>query len=376
MEDTVRTWVEVDGEALRHNLAWVRRQIGPGRGILAVVKANAYGHGGRLVARALAHDTAVFGVANVSEAIELGDAAGGRDIMLLSPCFPAERRVAVERGFIATVSSAGEAAAFAEFGPVRVNFKIDTGMGRAGCDVPGAGAEMARLAGLAKVRVHSISTHLPCADGDPVFTRHQLEVFQQISASARQFFPGVLRHSLNSAGILLGGFDQADLVRPGLLLYGVSPSPDSHPPLRPALTWKARVVLTRVLPAGSSVSYGRDFTTSSELPTAIVSVGYADGFPRHLSGRGACVLIRGVRCPVLGRVTMDQIVVDTRGVPGVECGDVAVLIGQDGKECLTANEMADRAGTISWDILTGLGRRVAHVPSSGCGMAFASMTPP
>jgi alanine racemase len=281
----------------------------------------------------------------------------------------------VERGFIATVSSAAKAAAFAAFGTVRVNFKIDTGMGRAGCNASAAGTELERLVEVYGVRVHSVSTHLPCADEDSDFTRHQLEIFQNISGLARQFFPGVLRHSLNSAGILLGGFDQADLVRPGLLLYGVSPRSEAPHALHPALSWKARVVLTRLLPAGSSVSYGRDFTTPKDLPAAIVAVGYADGFPRHLSGRGACVIIRGVRCPVLGRVTMDQIVVDTSQVPGVESGDVAVLIGKDGKECLTAEEMADRAGTISWDILTGLGRRVAHVPFSGSGMAFASSYP-
>jgi alanine racemase len=358
--ENLRTWVEVNLGALRRNLAFVRNRIGPGPGILAVVKANGYGHGVADIVRTLADDTEVFGVANIKEAMEVAPAANGRAVMLLSPCLPAEYETAVKNGFIVTVSSADEAHAYSRYGEVSVNFKIDTGMGRVGCAVPAAFDEVRRLLSLKRVFLHSISTHLPSADEDEVFTLEQLKGFHVMSEELRAVAPGAKFHVLNSAGVLTRPEHRHDLVRPGLILYGVSPLPAFSSHIEPVLSWKSRVVLLRDLPAGASVSYGRSFIAEKPIRTALVAVGYADGFPRQVSGRGASVLLRGTRCAVLGRVTMDQIVVDVSQRPEVELGDEVTLIGNDGDETIDVTELADQAGTISWEILAGIGRRVEH----------------
>jgi alanine racemase len=360
--DHLRTWVEIDLGALRRNLDFVRRRIGSESGILAVVKANAYGHGVADIVRALAEDTEIFGVANINEAAEVSAVDSGCGVMLLSPCLPAEYATAVRGGYIVTVSSAEEALAYSRHGDVRVNFKIDTGMGRAGCAAESAVEQVRCVLSMQRVFLHSISTHLPAADEDEVFTQEQLREFDHLAAELRGLAVGAKFHVLNSAGVLTRPEHRFDLVRPGLILYGISPLPEYSNHIEPVLAWKSRVVLLRDLPAGASVSYGRSFITEKPIRTALVAVGYADGFPRQVSGRGACVLVHGVRCEVLGRVTMDQIVVDISQVPAVELGDEVTLIGSDGDETIDVSELATQAGTISWEILSGIGRRVEHFP--------------
>lgn len=356
---TARSWVEVDPTALRHNLAFVRRMIGPSPEILAVVKANAYGHGAGHVAKAIAHDVAVFGVANLSEGRAVMAAETGRQIMILSPCLPSERKEAVELGLVVTVSSADEAESFASYGDALINFKVDTGMGRVGSWWESAEGEIARIAG--RIHIHSISTHLPSPDEDGEFTRTQLEEFSRISDRIHRLAPGAKIHSLNSAGILKFPEYAADIVRAGLVLYGSSPFPEFQSECCPALTWKTRVTLVKDLPAGTGICYGRTFITKHPTRTAVLAVGYADGFPRQVSGKGAGVLIRGLRCPVLGRVTMDQIVVDVTDAGDIRPGEEAVIIGRQGQKSITAEELAVQADTISWDIFTGIKGRVARI---------------
>jgi alanine racemase len=356
--DYLRSWAEIDLDALRANLAFVRRRIAPTCGILAVVKANGYGHGTREVVRALAPDTEIFGVANISEAKEVQLTGAGRDIMLLSPCLPGERSEAVNAGYIVTISTAAEAAEYATHGHLKVNFKIDTGMGRVGCWHESAMEELKRLVDVPSLTLHSISTHLPSADDDEIFTAQQLASFAELLVPLRRIAPIARIHSLNSAGILTSPGHGADLVRPGLILYGVAPVSPWNQELKPVLAWKSRVVLTKDLPAGAGVSYGRTYVAKSHLRTAVIAVGYADGFPRQASGNGAAVLIHGKRCPVIGRVTMDQIIVDISALEGVCVGDEVVIIGKQREESITASDLAAQAGTIPWDILTGIGRRV------------------
>ena len=356
---TMRSWAEVDPDALRQNLTLVRQTIGADPEILAVVKANAYGHGTEAVVRALAHDVAIFGVANLCEAKAVQSVGSGRDVMLLSPCLPAEREEAVAGGFIVTVSSAEEAASYAACGEVRVNFKVDTGMGRVG--VWWEEAEEELLAIPPGVRIHSLSTHLPSSDDDEVFTARQLSDFERLAESLRPLAPGAKIHELNSAGIMRFPHHAADIVRAGLILYGSSPLPEVARLCCPALTWKTRVSLVRDLPAGTGVGYGRTFLTPHPMRTAVLAAGYADGYPRQVSGRGAAVLVGGKKCAVLGRVTMDQIVVDVTSVHDAQPGDEAVLIGRQGTEQITAEELASQADTIPWHIFTGIKSRVARV---------------
>lgn len=348
-----RTWAEINLSALRENAGAIRRRTPPGTGIIAVVKANAYGHGARKVAAALAPDVEMFAVANAEEAREI--AGHNRGILLLSPSLPAERDAVVADGFVATVSSAREAAAFAGG---RVCFKIDTGMGRVGCWHDDAVTELRAIAALPEVSLHSICTHLPSADEDDAFTRGQIARFESLRGELRAEAPGIKFHLLNTPGILRYPMHAADFVRPGLMLYGCASPAEYQAGLVPALAWKTRIILVREVGPDRGVSYGRTYITRRHTRIASLAVGYADGFPRQASGRGAHVLIGGKRCPVLGRVTMDQILADVSGVPGAQPGDEAVLIGRQGTAEISVRELAEQAGTIPWDILTGLGRRV------------------
>jgi alanine racemase len=355
--------VEVDLGAVRHNARFVRDSIGANRSVLAVVKAGAYGHGVKPVVRVLADDVEIFGVANLREAREVAAAKTGRDVMILSPCLPAERRGAVAGDFIVTVSSLEEAAAVAQCGAARMNFKIDTGMGRVGCSPERAVETLQEIVRLRGVEVHSVSTHLPCADEDPVFTKSQLANFRTLLARLREVLPGVRAHSHNSAGILTCPADACEIVRPGLMLYGSSPLPALRKKLRPAMAWRTRVSLVRDVAPGSGIGYGRTFIAPRSMRVAVLAAGYADGYPRQVSGCGAEVLIRGQACPLLGRVTMDQIVVDVSPMPDVQPGETATLLGRDGEREISADRLAELAGTISWDIFTGIGQRVRRFHS-------------
>lgn len=359
---SARSWLEIDLDVLKGNLAAVRRVAAPA-GVLAVVKANAYGHGAGPVVRALDDGVEIFGVANLVEARQVRAAGTDRPVMILSPCLPTERGDAVGEGFLVTVSSAAEGAAFAEHGAVAVNFKIDTGMGRAGIWWERAEEELAVLSRTPGVTIHSLSTHLPVSDEDEAFTEEQLRGFGELLGRLRRHAPTAGVHVLNSAGIFRFGHFTSDIVRAGLALYGAAVLPDIQAQLRPALAWKARLTLVRDLPTGASVNYGRTFIASRSLRIALLGIGYADGFPRQASNRGAGVLVNGRRCPVLGRVTMDQIVLDVTEAGDVQTGDEAVLIGRQGQEELTVHDLASAAGTIAWDIFTGIKDRVVRVYS-------------
>lgn len=360
-----RCWAEIDTRALRHNAQAARSRVGDDVELMAVVKANAYGHGLPDVVRALANDADLFGVANVDEAKAVREISPA-PVVILGPALPEERAEIARSGFIPSVSSADEADAFAALAAagsaVQVSLVVDTGMGRMGCAEGDAVDVAGRIGCMHGVAIHSISTHLPVADEDAEFTRTELSRFRALIDAIRQIAgKRVKAHALLSAGIL--GFNESpfDIVRAGLILYGISPLPDFQGLLQPAMTLKSRVALVRDLPAGSTVSYGRTFTASSALRVATVGAGYADGYPRALSGAGASVLVRGMRCAVLGRVTMDMTIVDVSKLPAVRPGDEVVLIGRQGSEEILASELAEKARTIPWDIFTGIGMRVRRV---------------
>jgi alanine racemase len=356
-----RCWAEIDCAALRHNAEVARERVGRGTELLAVVKANAYGHGMVEVAAALRNTADLFGVANLHEAEELRGSGIAQPILILGSALPDEREQINRDGFIATVSSAEEARAFAG-NPAGVDFGVDTGMGRMGCWQEDAVAELEQIAQMSGVKIHSVSTHLPVADEDAVFTRQELEQFAELVRQMRVRVPGDYKvHVLLSAGILGFADQHFDIVRAGLMLYGSSPLPDAQEFLKPVMTLKSRVTLLRDLPAGRSVSYGRTFVTDRSMRVATISAGYADAYPRSISNRGGAVLIGGRRCPLLGRVTMDLMMADVSAVPEVQLGDEVVLIGRQDEEEILAAEVAERAGTIAWEIFTGIGTRVRRV---------------
>jgi alanine racemase len=360
-----RCWAEVDLEALARNVTTIRARLGAKCGIMAVVKANAYGHGVVQVARALERGLEAFGVANVAEAVELAAIIQPHRIFILGTALPEEYEEIALRGFVPVISSFEEAMAFerlARHGCVPVNVAIDTGMGRIGVGSKDAIAEFCEISLLPRIDIKTISTHLPVADEDDAFTKNQLERFSAIVARLRE--AGIrppLVHVLNSAGAIHFPEHAHDLARVGLALYGSSPIAAFQKELHPVMTLKTRVTIVRDLPAGQSVSYGRTFIAPSPMRVATLAAGYADGYQRRLSNQQADVLVRGVRCPVLGRVTMDQIMVDVSNLPDVEVGEEVVLMGRQGEQEILAAELAQKAGTIAWEIFTGISHRVERI---------------
>jgi len=365
MKRTYRCWAEIDRSALRHNAKFVRKRVGSAK-MLAVVKANAYGHGLIGVAETLADEAKLFGVANLEEALALRESFS-HPIIILGPALPGERSTIAERGFIPTISALEEAEDFnrvAHRSPAVVNFKIDTGMGRMGVPEEEALGVLKQVSTFPNIRIHSVSTHLPVSGEDADYTRDQLLRFGEIMKQFRVAVPIDYKvHVLQSAGILAftepaGVFD---MVRAGIVLYGISPLSEFQDFLKPVMTWKTRISLVRDIPKGSSISYGRTFITPRKMRIATLSAGYADGYPWHLSNRDAAVLVRGQRCPILGRVTMDLMMIDVSKIDNVQLGDEVVLMGRDGNEEISCAELARAAGTIPWEITTRIGARVRRV---------------
>ena len=368
-ESEFRTWAEVSRGALRSNVDAIRARIPSKGGVMAVVKADAYGHGIENVVNAVGEKVDWFGVANLQEALLVRRASGRevKPVLILGPALPSERHAIAVAGFCPVVSSLEEAAAYdlvagnLGLDAFQIHLAVDTGMGRMGVWEREAEDTARAIMGLTRVRLTGIATHFPSADEDRAYTRAQVERFAALVAKLRAAGWSGLVHLANSAGLL--GFPEfcEDLARVGLAIYGCSPVEGQNQLLGVTLTWKTRVVLVRDLGAGRSVSYGRTFITEGPMRVATLAVGYADGYPRSLSGSAARVLIRGVGCPLLGRVTMDQIMVDVSACPEVVSGEEVVLLGRQGAQKVSVNEMAAWAGTIPWEIFTGFGGRVVRV---------------
>ena len=356
-----RAWAEIDLAALDHNQG-VARAAFPGA-LMAVVKAGAYGHGLEEIARTLANgDIAFLGVANVGEARRIRSAGVATRIYLLGATWSGEREEIVARDWTPCISSLEEAADFNRLAAARgarlkVHLAVDTGMGRGGFVAEGLPEKLAQLEMMAHLEVEGIGSHLPSADEDEAFTLRQFARFHEIIRDLGGPSRFRWRHLSNSAGLL--GFDQGacNLCRPGLMLYGVSPLPAFQRQLATVMTLKSRVTLVRTLPAGHGISYGREFVTTRPTRVATVGIGYGDGYPRHVSGNGAEVWIRGRRMPVLGRITMDQMMVDVTDAEDVAEGDEVELFGPN----LPVTEIAAKAGTIVWEIFTGITPRVLRV---------------
>ncbi|NNC88107.1 MAG: alanine racemase [Akkermansiaceae bacterium] len=363
MESPPRAWAEIDLGALRHNLRVAREASGTP--CMAVVKANAYGHGLVEVARTLeAEGVAFLGVANAGEARVLAQAGAKTPIYLLGPSLPEEQEEIVARGWVPCLSSLEEARRFddlarAERTTLRVHLSVDTGMGRGGFLPNDAPTALDAIRTLPNLDVTGLGSHLPSADEDADFTRRQFELFDDLAGMLGASRPFQHIHLANSAGLLGFRSRTANLARPGLMLYGSSPLPAHQDRLQAVMTLKSRVSLIRELPPGHGVSYGRTFITERPTRVATIGIGYGDGYPRHLSGSGVEVLIRGARCPLLGRVTMDQIMADVTDLPDCKVDDEVELFGAR----IPVAEIAGKAGTIPWEIFTRVTERVARVYS-------------
>lgn len=372
-----RCWVEVDLTALRENVAALRRRVGPLTQLLGVVKADAYGHGLVEVAGVLMRGgVAGFGVANLNEALALRHIGGaGWPILLFGSALPFEVEKIVEQNITPTISTLEEARLFdaearRQSRRVGAQVEVDTGMGRVGFWHETAAAQIRDVAALPNLRLEGLYTHFPVADANVAETRRELELFLGVAAQLREAGVRVpLLHAANSAALLNLPAAALDLARPGLLLYGICPLPEQLPDFRPVLSFKARVAFVKAVAAGRTISYGQTFTATRPMQIATVAAGYADGFSRQLSNH-AEVLVGGQRCRIVGRVTMDQIMVDVTAVPVVRSGDEVVLIGRQGDAAVTASEVAKWAGTIAWEVLCGI-TKSARVPRVYHGVSAA-----
>ncbi len=353
-----RAWAEIDLGALKRNLAVAR--VAFGGQLMAVVKAGAYGHGLEEIARALATEGIVFfGVANVGEARRIRQAGVETRIYLLGATWSEEREEIVARDWTPCISSLDEAEQFDRLAALRgkrlkVHLAVDTGMGRGGFVADHLPEILAQLELLENLEIEGIGSHLPSADEDEEFTRKQFARFHGIIEDLGGCGRFKWMHLSNSAGLLAYPQGECNLSRPGLMLYGVSPLPDFQGKLTTVMTLKSRVTLVRTLPAGHGISYGRQFMTTKPTRVATVGIGYGDGYPRHVSGKGANVWIRGRRLPILGRITMDQMMVDVTGAEDVREGDEVEMFGAN----IPVAEIAEKAETIVWEIFTGITPRV------------------
>ena len=360
----------VDLDALRWNFRQVREKIGPGVRVLSVVKADAYGHGAREVARALAAaGSESFGVATLEEGVELRAAGIRSPILVLAGVYPEQLGEFIQHRLTPAIC---ETEAFKQLEKearrrgVTLNFhlKVDTGMGRIG--LPSAEVErwLPEMGQIESLKLEGLFSHFSQAENvEGSYTQSQLKAFQLVLKRLRSagYNPPWV-HLANSAAVITLPSAHFTMVRPGLMLYGAYPSPvmASQVALKPVLSWRTRVLQLKRVPEGSSISYGQIFVTQRESSIATLPVGYADGYPRLLSNRGE-VLIRGQRAPVAGRICMDLTMVDVTDIRGVEQGDEVVLLGAQGKAAISADEMARWAETISYEIFTSISDRVPRI---------------
>lgn len=370
------TRIEVDLDALAANATILSRATGTP--LYAVVKADAYGHGAPAVARALAARGAVagFAVSLVEEGAQLRDAGVTATILVMGPALDGGYDELAGRGMTAMVSDEHDLEALAEIGrrrgaPVEVHVKVDTGMGRLGIPLDDLGDALAGVARRGGATVTGLATHFACADSDDprdggCQTYAQLAAFDLAVTIARNASAGPLvLHTANSSGSLLFPDARKDLVRCGLALYGNgadrwrahAPAADA---LRQAMRLVSQIVQLRTIPAGGTVGYGAQWRATVPTRVAVLPLGYADGLPRRVTGSGE-VLVRGRRCPLLGAISMDITIADVSGVPDVELGDEAVLLGAQGDEQIRTAELAAHAGLTEYEVSCGMSKRVPRV---------------
>ena len=374
MLEGIVTWAEIDLDAIAFNVRAFKRHVGERVEILAVVKANAYGHGAIPVARAALEAGATrLAVHRAIEGVELRHAGITAPVLVMGYTPPSGAAMVVRYGLTPSLITrefaeavSGEAMRAGRVVPVHV--KVDSGMSRYGL-MPEEVVDFVRaLSALPGLKLEGLFTHFATADAaDQTHTRQQLAAFLDVTRAvelAGIYIP--MRHAANSAAMLQLPEAHLDAVRPGIAMYGLEPSDEWLPPfeIRPALVLKSRVSRVCVLPPGAGISYGRTFITDREMPVALVPVGYGDGYHRRLSNKGR-VLIHGKPAPIRGRVCMDQFVVDITGIEGVRQDDEVVIIGRQGEAEIRAEDVAKLAGTINYEVTTSLLPRVVRVYRRG-----------
>ncbi len=356
-------WAEIDLSAILHNLKVIRSLLSQGTKVMGVVKADAYGHGLVEVGKAIEETVDFLGVSSLEEGVRLREAGVKKPILNLLPVLPEEVGEALhwDIGLALTngwILDALEREAKRQGKAFRVHIKVDTGMGRLGVvakETVGFVEEVLKRKG---ILLEGIYTHFASAENDVEFTRHQLEEFKKsIYELTRRGIDIPLKHCANSSALLRFPEAHLDLVRPGLLLYGVSPLEEDLIDLRPAMSVKTRLLQVKSLPAGHGVSYGRTHILKRDSRVGVIPVGYAQGFFRFFSNKGK-VLVRGKEAPIIGVVCMDQCVIDLTDNPSAQIGDEVVVMGGVGDKGLGAKDLARMAGIIPYEILLSFGKQL------------------
>lgn len=366
-----RTCAVVDLDAICHNMEEMRRRIPEKTGIIGVVKADAYGHGAAAVADAIEPYVTGFAVAAADEGIFLRRHGITKPVLILGPVHKSRYKELLQEEIRPVIFTEQAAKEFGELScslnlPGRIHLAVDTGMNRIGMEPSEEAADLAaRIAACPGIVIEGLFTHFAKADErDKGPARTQMKQYQEfLKKLQKRGIEIPLCHCANSAGIIEGIGTELGAVRAGISIYGLYPSDEVDKTLVsliPALSWRARITYIKTIPAGASVSYGGTFTASRLVRAATIAVGYGDGYSRNLSGRGY-VLIRGKKAPILGRICMDQLMVDVTDIPEACEEDEAVLLGRSGDLAITAEEMAELSGGFHYEILCGIGKRVPRI---------------
>jgi len=370
-------YTEIDLGAFRHNLKEIKRILNPGAKIMAVVKADAYGHGGEMIAcEAVSGGTAFFAVARMNEAIHLRDCGIEAPILLFDDCVSENTARYIELNVRPTISTFDEAERFSNKASqnrtkLKVHIKIDTGMGRLGFIAEGLtsdqeyyplAGEIKKISELPFIEIEGVYSHFANADTkDKTHANHQLDLFLKLKSELENILPQkILFHMANSAAIMEIPESHFDMVRPGIIMYGLYPSGEvdkSRIDLKPVMSLKSKIIHIKKVGPGFKVSYGSTFTTDRDTVIATVPAGYADGLSRLLSSKGE-MLVRGKRAPIMGRVCMDLTMIDVTFIDGVTLNDEVVIMGSQGANTISADEIAEKTGTINYEVVSSIAPRV------------------
>lgn len=371
MEPYLRTWCEVDLRAIRQNMINIRKKAGQGPKVMAVIKADGYGHGAAEIGQYIYDEADYFGVATIEEAVELREAGIDKPILVLGYTSPSLYGQNLKYDVEQTVYTMEAAEKMSEEAvksgrTARIHIALDTGMTRIGVSPDEKGlAFVQAVQRLPGISVVGLFSHLSCADmADKTYTREQLARFDFfVELLEKNHISIPVKHVCNSAGIMEFDDHRYDMVRAGIILYGLYPSEEVRKEaleLAPAMEWKTHVVNIMEPEMNRGISYGATYVTDHPCRIATISIGYADGYPRSLSNKG-WVLIRGKKAPIVGRVCMDQTMVDITDIPDVKMEDVVTLIGRDGEERISVEDMADLSGSFNYEFVCDVGQRVKRI---------------
>lgn len=371
MEKYLRTYAKIDLNAVLHNINEIKKKIGLNVKIMAIIKANGYGHGAKTLGDFLENEVDYYGVATIEEAMELRVNGIKLPILILGYTSPSQYIDIVENDITQTIYTVEMAEEMSKAGELwgkkaKVHIALDTGMTRIGFQADKAGiSEVEEIFTFSHLIVEGLFTHFACADEtDKSYSKLQIDRYDNFVKLLEE--KGIhipIKHMCNSAGIMEFDHHHFDMVRAGIITYGLYPSQDVNKnaiKLKPALEWKTHVINVKTVDAGYGVSYGITYITKNKTKIATVSIGYADGYLRALSSKGR-VLIHGEYAPIIGRICMDQMMIDVTHIDNVEIEDEVTLVGKDGNNIISIEELADMAGSFNYEFACGIGNRVTRI---------------